>query len=477
MAVERSTAGLSLVTRQVAYSFAALVAGGAILLVAGLAELSDRLPAAIGANALVAMVVRSYAWVKPLVTGFSGPRYLGLLGVGVGVYWLLPSDRLRRLFLLGYSAALAVAMVHIPVWFLGWIGVLIAYVYVLARVATDRPWAAWGGIIGIVFVYMSVLALPLLRRAVPFLAIGEELATEHMILQGYFMFLPLKSIHYLCDVARGRSPAVSAETLVLWILFFPSFRNAPFDRIQSFSEQLHRPTVMPDGKTIGRAIGRIAIGAVKGAIDILIKMYLSPMSVWADPQLASTGQLWLAAYGYTIGMYLEFSGYADAMIGSSALLGYRLSENFDQPYLRYDIRTFWHGWSITTSHWLRDYVYFPLGGSRTGNVYLNLMTTMLVAGAWHALSPNFVAWGALHGFGLIVSHWLMRRRRTRGRPEPSWRGSAWHSRLTWVLGVVVTFHFVTVAWVFHHNGYYGIGVLVSLRMVACMFGLCTIVPS
>jgi len=471
MTVKRSATGLSLVTRQVAYSLAALAAGGAILLVAGLAELSDRLPAAIGANALVAMVVQGYAWVKPLMTGYSGPRYLGLLGIGVGVYWLLPSDRVRRLFLLGYSTALVVAMVHIPVWFLSWIALLVAYVYVLARAAVHRPSAAWGGIAGIVLAYVAVLALPTLRREVPALAAGERAATEHMILQGYFMFLPLKSIHYLWDVVRGRTTVVSLEALALWILFFPSFRNAPFERIDSFAAQVARPAEAPDGKAVRRAVGRIAIGALKGAADILIGIYLSPISVWVDPGGAPLGQLWLAAYGYAIGMYLKFSGYADAMIGSSALLGYRLSENFDRPYLRHDVRSFWRGWNITTSTWLRDYVYFPLGGSRRGNVYINLMTTMLVAGVWHSLSPNFFTWGALHGLGLVVSHWLLRRRRAAGRPEPSWRAAVWRTRLAWALGVAITFHFVTVAWVFHHNGYYGVGVIDSWRMVVRMLGL------
>jgi D-alanyl-lipoteichoic acid acyltransferase DltB (MBOAT superfamily) len=126
---------------------------------------------------------------------------------------------------------------------------------------------------------------------------------------------------------------------------------------------------------------------------------------------------------------------------------------------------------LTVSHWLRDYVYIPLGGSRGGNVYLNLLATMFVAGAWHALRANFLFWGAWHGLGLMVSRHLYERRQRLGTPEPSLNTPVFRLQVQWLLGAFVTFHFVAIGWVFHHNGYAGLDAPTSLHMVARMFGL------
>ena len=458
---------------RIGFSLAALGFGGSVLTLAALIQLAGRLPSVIQANQLFAALVRSYALVKPALTGYSGPRYLGLLGVGVGIYWLLPSAkaRWRRVFLLAYSALLAVALVHFPAVFLVSIAAAIVVVHLLACAATRWRRVAVAGIMGIAVAYLAVLALPLLAGVTLLPRAAGQTAIQHLVLQGYFMFLPLKFIHYLWDISAGRAKVYPLETLALWVLFFPSFRNAPFERVQSFAAQTETLSGTFDWGRVDWGLKRILVGALKGVIGYLILSYFSPISVWAIPGQASAGQLWLAAYGYTIGMFLDFSGFADAMIGSSALLGYRLSENFNQPYLQLDVRGFWRTWNVTTSRWLRDYVYIPLGGSRRGNVYLNLIVTMLVAGVWHALNLNFLIWGAWHGLGLVISRYLFERRRRAERPEPSLKAGALGLRLGFLLGGLITFHFVTVGWVFHHNGYCGVGALDSLRMVARMFGL------
>jgi len=452
-------------------ALAALALGGGVLAQATVIQYADRLPLAIQTNRLFAWLVQSYVLIKPVLTGYSGPRYLGLLGIGLGIYWLLPSVRWRRVFLLTYSALLALALVHMPALSLAGIAALIVSVHFLARGAARRRSVGVVGVVGIAITYLLALALPLLSGVRLLPQASGQIAVQHLILQGYFMFLPLKSIHYLWDVSSGKAEVCSLETLALWMLFFPSFRNAPFERIQSFAEQTR---ALPDTlawQQVGWGLKRILIGGIKGVVGYLILSRFSAVSVWAVPGEASAGQLWLAAYGYTIGMYLDFAGFADAMIGSSALLGYRLSENFKRPYLQFDVRGFWRGWNVTTSNWLRDYVYIPLGGSRRGNVYFNLIATMLVAGVWHALSANFIIWGAWHGLGLAVSRYLFERRRRAGCLEPSLGAETRGAKLGWLVGALITFHFVTIGWIFHHNGYFSIDVLDSLRMVARMFGL------
>jgi D-alanyl-lipoteichoic acid acyltransferase DltB (MBOAT superfamily) len=454
---------------RIRFSLAALAFGGSVITLAALVQFAERLPSAVRATHLFASLVRGYTLSKVVLTGYSGPRYLGLLGIGVGIYWLLPSVRWRRIFLLACSALLAVALVQFPVVFLVGIAVAIVVVHLLARAATRWRGVATGGIVGIAVVYLVVLALPMLTDVAALPRAVEQMTIHYLVLQGYFMFLPLKFIHYLWDVSTGRAKVYSLKTLALWVFFFPSFRNAPYERIQSFAAQIKSDNFVLS--RVGWGLKRILIGAIKGAVGCLILSTFSPASVWAAPGEASVGQLWLAAYGYSVGLFLEFSGFAEAMIGSSALLGYQLSENFDRPYLQFDVRGFWRTWNVTTSHWLRDYIYIPLGGSRRGNVYLNLAVTMLVAGAWHALSLNFLIWGAWHGLGLVISRYLFERRRRSGRPEPALDTGVLRTKFKWLVGVFITFHFVTVGWVFHHNGYSGVSALDSLRMVARMFGL------
>ncbi len=138
-------------------------------------------------------------------------------------------------------------------------------------------------------------------------------------------------------------------------------------------------------------------------------------------------------------IYADFSGYTDVAIGSAALFGYELPENFDAPYVSKNLQEFWRRWHISLSSWLRDYLYMPLGGSRgaPAATYRNLMITMVLGGLWHGASWNFVIWGALHGGALAVTRVWQRA-----------RGERASSALGRVVATVATFHFVCLAWIF-----------------------------
>jgi alginate O-acetyltransferase complex protein AlgI len=141
----------------------------------------------------------------------------------------------------------------------------------------------------------------------------------------------------------------------------------------------------------------------------------------------------VAIYGFSVQIYCDFSGYTDMALGLAYLLRIRLPTNFLRPYGATSLTQFWRRWHITLSLWLRDYLYIPLGGNRRGpwRQVLNLFITMVLGGLWHGANWTFVVWGALHGLGLSLSHMFGRVIRL-----PRW------------LGVVLTFHFVTLAWVF-----------------------------
>ncbi len=453
-------------------ALASLVVGGLVLGVSVLAQVADRLPAALQSSALINSVITIYQAIKPALTGYSGPRYVASLGFGVAIYWLLPSVRWRSLFLLAYGIALAILLVHLPLMLVAVVIAAVLLVHLGARAAARSRRAA-------VVIIVTIAASYVLLQGTPALGLSpaayDGFAGRYLILQGFFMFLPLKFIHYIWDVAAGRSRVYSLEDFALWMFFFPSFRNAPFERIQSFVEQ---KSSLPDsltGQDVRYSLKRIAIGALKGALGYYIFKYLAPVEVFAAPENFDAARLWLAAYSYSIALYLDFAGFADAMIGSSRLLGYRLSENFGRPYLQTDTRGFWRTWNITTSFWLRDYVYIPLGGNRR-RVYFNLMATMLAAGVWHHLSWNFMVWGFLHGLGLCASRaWYDSRRSSRreAKSPGSQRRTLVQSARLWLgttAGQVITFTFVTLVWIFHHNGYHAINVTTSLAMIGRMFG-------
>jgi D-alanyl-lipoteichoic acid acyltransferase DltB (MBOAT superfamily) len=165
--------------------------------------------------------------------------------------------------------------------------------------------------------------------------------------------------------------------------------------------------------------------------------------VFAVPQSYGSLDTLLAVYGYAAQIYCDFSGYTDIAIGCALLLGYRFPRNFNAPYTATDPQAFWRRWHISLSTWLRDYLYFPLGGSRKGSLrtYVNLMITMLLGGLWHGAGWTFVVWGGLQGT-YLVTHRLWARIAwaplVQLRQTAAWR---WVSRL-------LLFHAVCVGWVF-----------------------------
>jgi D-alanyl-lipoteichoic acid acyltransferase DltB (MBOAT superfamily) len=201
------------------------------------------------------------------------------------------------------------------------------------------------------------------------------------------------------------------------------------------------------GKTLtseasGQALFRIGLGLMK---KFLIADYLAENlvnRVFDTPALYTGMETYIAIWAYAFQLYYDFSGYTDIAIGSAQLLGLRLPENFNKPYLAANISDFWRRWHISLSNWLRDYLYFSLPGLRSKwkiFTYVNLTVTMVLGGLWHGPAWTFVAWGTLHGVALAVHHgW----RTYRGNPKPS--GRWWSS----TLAQIVTAHYVVFCWVF-----------------------------
>jgi alginate O-acetyltransferase complex protein AlgI len=141
-------------------------------------------------------------------------------------------------------------------------------------------------------------------------------------------------------------------------------------------------------------------------LAIADRMALFADPVFGDPAHYGAGALWLATLAYALQVYCDFSGYTDLALGTAHMLGYKLVQNFNLPYLSPNIAEFWRRWHMSLSSWLRDYLFFPLGGSRGGRwrTYRNLLLVMTLCGLWHGANWHFVLFGAIQALMLIVQH-------------------------------------------------------------------------
>ncbi len=252
-------------------------------------------------------------------------------------------------------------------------------------------------------------------------------------------FYTFQQITFLVDVYRGRGKPGSFRDYLFVIMFFPHFIAGPILRPIEFMPQI---AGAPE-----RAHRRFAGGLAYFLIGFAKKIVIAdPVGDIADGLYGAAGSLdfqhaLLATLAYTFQIYFDFSGYSDMAIGLGRMFGFELPINFDSPYKATSIIEFWRRWHITLSSFLRDYIYVPLGGNRSGEPrrYANIMLTMLIGGLWHGAAWTFVVWGGLHGLLIVLNHGL--RRLTSRKPPAaiSWAATFVCVALLWVLFRAGTF--------------------------------------
>jgi len=261
---------------------------------------------------------------------------------------------------------------------------------------------------------------------------------EDLVIPLGLSFLTFRSLSYVIDVYRKTMPASNRYfDYLAFVAFFPTLIAGPVVRAKELLPQFSQ-TKMQNEHGV-EAIFLILVGLLKKvAIADVIGMNLVDR-VFDQPQLYSSIETLAAIYGYALQIYCDFSGYSDIAIGSAMLLGFKLPDNFNSPYRAQNLRDFWKRWHITLSNWLFDYVYISIGGlrKRRFNLYRNLFLTFLIGGLWHGASWTFVIWGALHGFGLSVTHWWTSRHRHQSK----------RSHWAKILATLATFHFVCLTWI------------------------------
>lgn len=364
----------------------------------------------------------------------------------LAVYWQLRSNEVRKWFLLACSyffygswdwrfAAMLAALSFGDYAFARRIGATtdprVRKRYVCASLAMNL------GVLGY-FKYAGFFVASAVHAAA---VMGFHLdePTLHIVLPVGVSFFTFQSLSYTLDVYRGQiAPVRNVRDYLLFAAFFPQLVAGPIVRPGVFLPQLAQARSI-DRAAVQAALVLFAIGFLKKtAIADNISPYVD--SVFQSPGQYTNVSALTAVWLYAVQIYCDFSGYSDMAIAIAALMGYQLTRNFDAPYLAGSLQAFWRRWHISLSTWIRDYIYLSLGGrqERRRLTYRNLVVTMLAGGLWHGAAWTFVAWGGLHGIGLVVQQefdrWLPARRWAAGRTRD-------------VLAWLLTLQFVCLCWV------------------------------
>lgn len=268
------------------------------------------------------------------------------------------------------------------------------------------------------------------------LGLEADLPLLQVVLPIGISFFTFQSLTYPLDVYRGRQEAThSLRDFALFVAFFPTLLSGPITRASHFLPQLARP-FQPSDERYREGFLLMIRGFVKkiAFADVLAVHLVNP--AFAAPAEHSSLFLVVAVYAYSFQIYMDLSGYTDIARGAAKMLGFDLVENFDRPYLATSVSNFWQRWHISMSGFFRDYLYFGVGGSRHGNVYLNLYITFLAIGFWHGAGWNFLLYGFLHGSLVAFERWQRTRARHGGVTDGP--RAAWMT----VLLIVMVFHFV-----------------------------------
>ena len=325
------------------------------------------------------------------------------------------------------------------------VAVVSTYGCLLGAMKGVRTWM----VLGIVF---NLLLLGFFKYKFLFITQPEQVHTGHPYLD-YLLLLPLPigisffifhNISMLVDFTKRRKIVgpPSLKGILLYIMFFPQLVAGPITRAQGFFPQI-QPKLMREVDWVSATRWLILGYFMKSFCANNLNNFTSYLNTPEGlASLAGLDRLFLI-FLYSIQIYADFLGYSSIAVGLALLFGYRLPLNFRLPYLSNSLHEFWNRWHISLSYWLRNYLYFPLGGNRKGpaRTYFNLMTVMSLGGLWHGAGFNYLLWGAFHGFLLCAERpFLQVQERL---------VSTLGSRAAWGLNtvrVLIVFSLVSLAW-------------------------------
>jgi D-alanyl-lipoteichoic acid acyltransferase DltB (MBOAT superfamily) len=266
--------------------------------------------------------------------------------------------------------------------------------------------------------------------------VPDDYYFQHVILPIGISFHTFQSMSYTIDAYRGIIKTErSFIRFLTFVSFFPQLVAGPIERASNLLPQLQRSPKISRWD-ISDGLSLFLVGYFKKvALADYLALYVD--SVYGNPGHYQSAALVLATVAFGWQIYFDFSGYTDMARGIAQLMGFRLMLNFNNPYAATGLGDFWNRWHISLSTWFKDYLYFPLGGSRHGKfrTYVNMFITMVVSGIWHGAAWTFVIWGALHALGRCL---------TREVEQTDY----YKSRIPRLLKQLVVFAFVNFTWIF-----------------------------
>jgi alginate O-acetyltransferase complex protein AlgI len=375
----------------------------------------------------------------------SYPFILGFLPLALALFFFI--GRLSRVWAAAWLALASI--LFYGYWSPKYIVLLlgsVAFNFLCGRAIAKRAASAGGRRMLAIAVATNLLLLGFYKYADFFASSANEIAKTHLPLLHVALpigisFFTFTQIAFLADASKGIVKEYRFVHYLLFVTYFPHLIAGPI---------LHHAEMMPQfaspapyrfsARCFGIGLTVFTIGLAKKVLiadpfgDIVAPVFAAAHAGVAIRLIAA----WVGALAFTCQLYFDFSGYSDMAIGISKLFGIDLPINFASPYKSTSVIQFWQRWHMTLSRFLRDYLYFPLGGNRKGKLrrYMNLMTTMVLGGLWHGANYTFLMWGGLHGCYLMINHaW----RSVYPRRRPSMFGT--------LTSGAVTFLAVAAAWI------------------------------
>lgn len=285
---------------------------------------------------------------------------------------------------------------------------------------------------------------------------GTEIPLKNILLPLGISFFTFQQIGFLTDSYRGEIPECDIIDYSLFVSFFPQLIAGPI---------VNHDEMLPQFAAIGKRefnTEKFARGIYIFVLGMGKKVLLADTFgkavdfAYMDVTGINATESLLTILFYTLQLYFDFSGYCDMAIGLGQLLGIDIPVNFNSPYKAVNIVDFWKRWHITLSRFFTKNIYIPLGGNRKGAVrmYVNLFLVFFISGVWHGAGWNFILWGCMHGVLYVITRAIERLLKKRRTGEPAKAADTAQgekkvsSRILRVLGVIFTFIFVNIAWVY-----------------------------
>lgn len=350
--------------------------------------------------------------------GFSSISFLFIfMPAAVLLYWII-----NKFFA---SKASNIALLVFSYVFLAWLNIdamwlfllLSLIVYLLGNVVyyqLRQPESRGSLKIWMICIQVCILGYLLVAKYLGFVvsAISElsggGLSLPKILVPVGVSFFVFGAVSYVVDIYKGFAKPGNIIDALLYFSFFPKVVSGPIVLWRDFESQISSRNTT--SSIVSEGVDRIIVGLAK---KVIIADSLGAQIAIIDAQAGGSGidcpTFWLKSVMYFFQIYFDFSGYSDIAIGLSQIFGFNIKENFKFPYLSTSVSEFWRRWHISLGSWFREYLYIPMGGSRTGNVYFNLFVVFVLTGIWHGANFTFWIWGIYNGVFVMLERLVHNR--------------------------------------------------------------------